>query len=199
MKREEIDNTQNLDLNTTAKKNEKTVEKFSPYLINATYCVLQANLTHPIGSFNLEREMAILQEKNILGDQAASVTASQANVQTMKDMNKSQTSFATRQSAVTHATQPINDSDPNAAIYERMIIIVPYKAVQEVKQIQSSFERINLEGLKLDNARYLNTKELSEQERANRMLDYLGGFELMDSEMRIFVIEGLGGNGRSMN
>lgn len=199
MKREEIDNTQNLDLNTTAKKNEKTVEKFSPYLINATYCVLQANLTHPIGSFNLEREMAILQEKNILGDQAASVTASQANVQTMKDMTKSQTSFATRQSAVTHATQPINDSDPNAAIYERMIIIVPYKAVQEVKQIQSSFERINLEGLKLDNARYLNTKELSEQERANRMLDYLGGFELMDSEMRIFVIEGLGGNGRSMN
>lgn len=199
MKREEIDNTQNLDLNTTAKKNEKTVEKFSPYLINATYCVLQANLTHPIGSFNLEREMAILQEKNILGDQAASVTASQANVQTMKDMTKSQTSFTTRQSAVTHATQPINDSDQNAAIYERMIIIVPYKAVQEVKQIQSSFERINLEGLKLDNARYLNTKELSEQERANRMLDYLGGFELMDSEMRIFVIEGLGGNGRSMN
>ena len=40
MKREEIDNTQNLDLNTTARKNEKTVEKFSPYLINATYCVI---------------------------------------------------------------------------------------------------------------------------------------------------------------
>lgn len=92
-----------------------------------------------------------------------------------------------------------NDTDPNAAIYERMIVIVPYKASQEVKQIQSAFERINLQGLKLDNARYLNTKELSEQERTNRMLDYLGGFELMDSEMRIFVFEGLGGVGRSMN
>ena len=63
MKREEIDNTQNLDLNTTARKNEKTVEKFSPYLINATYCVLQANLSYPIGSFNLERELALLAEK----------------------------------------------------------------------------------------------------------------------------------------
>lgn len=63
MKREEIDNTQNLDLNTTAKKNEKTVEKFSPYLNNSTYCVLQANLSFPIGSFNLERELALLAAK----------------------------------------------------------------------------------------------------------------------------------------
>ena len=58
MKRPEVDNTQNLDLNTTARKNEKTIEKFSPYLINATYCVLQANLSFPIGSFNEEKELA---------------------------------------------------------------------------------------------------------------------------------------------
>ena len=80
-----------------------------------------------------------------------------------------------------------------------MVIIVPYKAVAEVKQIQSSFERINIQGLKLDNARYLNTKELTEAERSDRMLDYLGGFELMDSEMRIFIIEGLGGAGHGMH
>jgi hypothetical protein len=85
------------------------------------------------------------------------------------------------------------DNDVNGAIYERMVIILPYKAPSEVKQIQSSFERINLQGLKLDNARYLNTKELSDAERADRTLDYLGGFELMDSEMRMFIIEGLGG------
>jgi hypothetical protein len=93
---------------------------------------------------------------------------------------------------------PPLDIDPKGAIYERMVIILPYKAAQEVKQIQSSFERINLQGLKLDNARYLNTKELSEAERNDRMLDYLGGFELMDSEMRMFIIEGLGGPDRGM-
>ena len=56
-KKAEVDNTQNLDLNTTARKNEKTIEKFSPYLINATYAVVQANLSYPIGAFNAENEM----------------------------------------------------------------------------------------------------------------------------------------------
>ena len=40
MKRPEVDHTQNLDLNTTARKNEKTIEKASPYLMNATYAVI---------------------------------------------------------------------------------------------------------------------------------------------------------------
>ena len=39
-KKVELDQTSNLDLNTTARKNEKTIEKFSPYLINATYAVI---------------------------------------------------------------------------------------------------------------------------------------------------------------
>ena len=68
MKRPEVDNTHNLDLNTTARKNEKTIEKFSPYLINATYCVLQANLSYPIGSFNEEKELqAAVEEKKTGG------------------------------------------------------------------------------------------------------------------------------------
>lgn len=72
MKRPEVDHTQNLDLNTTARKNEKTIEKASPYLMNATYAVIQANLSHPIGSFNEAQELANLQSaKNLEGlDQA---------------------------------------------------------------------------------------------------------------------------------
>jgi hypothetical protein len=57
-KRLEQDNTNNLDLNTTARKNEKTIEKFSPYLINATYTVIQANLSFPIEPFNAVAELA---------------------------------------------------------------------------------------------------------------------------------------------
>jgi hypothetical protein len=59
LKRDELDNTKNLDLNTTARKNEKTVEKASPYLINATYATIIANLTRPIGQFNEEKEIAL--------------------------------------------------------------------------------------------------------------------------------------------
>ena len=52
MKRVEADNSQNLNLNTTARKNEKNVEKCSPYLSNMTYFVLQANLAYPIAAFD---------------------------------------------------------------------------------------------------------------------------------------------------
>ena len=50
-----------------------------------------------------------------------------------------------------------------------------------------------------DNVRVLNTKVLSEQERGNRKLDILGGFEFIDSEFRILVLEGLGGQGNGMD
>ena len=45
-------------MNTTARKNEKTVEKASPYLINGTYATIIANLTRPIGPFDEEKELA---------------------------------------------------------------------------------------------------------------------------------------------
>ena len=89
--------------------------------------------------------------------------------------------------------------DLNGAIYERMIIVLPYRASESVKLIEEMFETINIEGLGLANARYLNTKELSEDEKRNRSLDFLGGFEIMDSEFRMFVVEGLGGAGRAMD
>jgi len=89
--------------------------------------------------------------------------------------------------------------DLDGAIFERIVIIVPYKSPDSVKSIEASFERINLAGLKLENARYLNTKELSEEEKADRNLDFLGGFEIMDAEFRMFIIEGVGGAGRSMD
>jgi hypothetical protein len=47
--------------------------------------------------------------------------------------------------------------------------------------------------------RYVNTKEFSEEERKNRKLDILSGFELMDAECRIYIIEGLGGEDRGMS
>ncbi len=40
MKRVDADNTTNLDLNTTAKKNQQVKDSLSPYLINLTYCVI---------------------------------------------------------------------------------------------------------------------------------------------------------------
>ena len=57
MKRAETDNTTQLDLNTTARKTERTAEKFSPYLVNQTYVVIQANLAYKIGHFDGQAEL----------------------------------------------------------------------------------------------------------------------------------------------
>jgi len=61
-----------------------------------------------------------------------------------------------------------------------MVIKIPYKSPDLVKRIEETFERVNLKGLNLPNARYLSTKEFSEEERNDRRLDFIGGFCLMD-------------------
>ena len=80
-----------------------------------------------------------------------------------------------------------------------MILIIPYKSGDYVRKIENSFEKINLKGLNLPNVRYLSTKELSKEDKVNRSLNFLGGFVIMDSEMRCYIIEGLGGPGNCMD
>ncbi len=57
LKRDLVDNTQNLDLNTTARKGEQSVEKASPYLVNSTYAIIIANLARPIEPFDTSKEL----------------------------------------------------------------------------------------------------------------------------------------------
>lgn len=66
--------------------------------------------------------------------------------------------------------------DPDQAIFERMVILIPYKSPEIVNRIMRSFENLNMDILKLENATYLNTKELTEEERSDRTFDYLSGF-----------------------
>lgn len=121
-------------------------------------------------------------------DPKANVPVTASLAQTESQMRMSMTSLK--------SGDEINDA---LAIYERAVLIIPYKSPDFVKQIEGSFEQINLVGLGVDNIRYLNTKEFSEEEKKNRKMDILGGFELMDTEHRIYIIEGLGGSGRGMD
>ena len=57
MKRQTVDDSKILDLNATARKNDKNVELSSPYLINMTYCIIQASLAYPIGPFDENFEL----------------------------------------------------------------------------------------------------------------------------------------------
>lgn len=107
VKRELQDNTQNLDLNTTARKGERGIEKFSPYLINATYAILTAELAFPIGSFNEENELKKLQGVKE-GESSVPDTISQAPAQSLKGPNPSVIggkSMATMGTAAGNASQ----------------------------------------------------------------------------------------------
>ena len=83
------------------------------------------------------------------------------------------------QSASTKDNEKVKE-DFTGAIFERMIIIMPYVAIDTVKNIEETFEHLNLKNLNLASAKYLNTKELTEKGRADRTLDFLSGFEIMD-------------------
>ena len=51
-KRVHEDTTQELDLNSTAKKGVRVQDKLNPYLMHATYCVILVNLTYTIKAFD---------------------------------------------------------------------------------------------------------------------------------------------------
>ena len=55
-----------------------------------------------------------------------------------------------------------------------------------------------MELLSLENSRYLITMQLNADDKINRGLDFIGGFELIDKEMRMYFFEGLSGEGSSM-
>lgn len=193
VKRALLNNENNLDLNTTARKEERAIEKSSPYLINGTYYVISVDLAYNIGEFDEAKEIEELKRK--LTEEEGEQEAPKED---LKQQDAKETSEDQEKTAQDNDVETINDV--SGAIYERAVYILPYENSAELlKKIYDSIEQINLEGLNLENVRHLNTKEFSDTEKQNRLLDFIGGFELMDSEFRMVVLEGLGGKGHSMN
>lgn len=195
VKRAVLNNEDNLNLNTTAKKEERAIEKSSPYLINGTFYVISVDLAYNIGEFDEKEELAKLKPKE---EEPAQPEASKIPEPEVK---KDQLQPPKVEDEPEDPESEVEDIvDENAAIYERAVYIMPYENSTELlTKVYNSIETINLQGLNLENSKQLNTKEFSEEERANRKLDFLGGFELMDAEFRMIIIEGLGGKGHSMN
>uniref|UniRef100_A0A7S3KUT2 Uncharacterized protein n=1 Tax=Euplotes crassus TaxID=5936 RepID=A0A7S3KUT2_EUPCR len=189
VKRELVNTENNLNLNTTARKEERAIEKFSPYLVNGTFYVISVDLAYNIGEFDEEEEFSKLKPQD---EQEA--TPEDEKEESPQDEEKSEEQKSLSGSIVEEI------KDENAAIYERAVYILPYENTSELlNKILNSIETINLKLLGFENSKQLNTKEFSEEERDNRKLDFIGGFEIMDSEFRMIVIEGLGGKGHSMN
>lgn len=205
VKRALVNNEDNLNLNTTARKEERAIEKSSPYLINGTFFVISVDLAYNLGEFNEEEELAKLkpkeaeiQEQPVKEAPAKEAPAKEAPPVAKPEVKADEAAHESDEDSDISRAEEIVDE--NLAIYERAVYVLPYENSSELlDKILGSIEKINLEGLNLENSKQLNTKEFSEEERNNRKLDFIGGFEIMDSEFRMFVIEGLGGKGHSMD
>ena len=78
---------------------------------------------------------------------------------------------------------------------------MPYKGSGElVKNIQRCMIKINLKAMGFDDdeEKKLNTHVFSDEQRNSKEIDYITGFECMDSEFRMIVLEGLRGDDKGI-
>jgi hypothetical protein len=80
------------------------------------------------------------------------------NIEFSHEINQKSTHHSTMVRSKAELEQVWNEND---SIFERLIIMIPYKSPSMVKSIEETFEKLNLKGLNLPNARYLSTKEFS--------------------------------------
>lgn len=124
-------------MNTTARKGEKQVEKASPYLINSTYSVIIAELARPIGPFDLDAELAmhkrqqsILSGKETTDGEKQLEESKDAVLSAGEEDEKNKTMTQSLNADVLSQGEVWNEND---AIFERMVIIIPYKSPDLVK------------------------------------------------------------------
>lgn len=81
--------------------------------------------------------------------------------------------------------------------FGRIIYIFEYKNAPFLRQLQSEITAVNAEALELDTLPQhvieaaLSTYKLSKEQRINKKLDIITGFQVLDGQYHIFVLEGL--------
>ena len=78
-------------------------------------------------------------------------------------------------------------------LYARAVYLFPYKNQAFVQTLQSTLESLNRRSLQIEaeGRRALAARILSPQEEANPTLDIITGFEIIDTNVRMYVFEGL--------
>ena len=76
---------------------------------------------------------------------------------------------------------------------ERFIYVTNYLDSNFMQNLKQLFEEINQTAFNLKSVKEIYTKGLTEEERDNNEIDYISGFQLIDKNMRITILEGITG------
>ena len=76
---------------------------------------------------------------------------------------------------------------------ERFIYYTTYNDINFMEKLRTLFEEINQKAFNLQSPKEIYTHGLSEEERDNNEIDYISGFQLIDKESRLTIIEGITG------
>ena len=74
---------------------------------------------------------------------------------------------------------------------ERYIYITKYSDINSVKIINQLFQDINSSAFNLASKNDIISKVLTNEEQNNNEIDYISGFQIIDSKIRLTVIEGI--------
>ena len=76
---------------------------------------------------------------------------------------------------------------------ERFIYVTNYLDSNFMQNLKQLFEEINQTAFNLKSVKEIYTKGLTEEERDNNEIDYISGFQLIDKNIRITILEGITG------
>ena len=80
---------------------------------------------------------------------------------------------------------------------ERFIYVTNYLDSSFMQTLKELFEEINQSAFNLKSVKEIYTKDLTEEERDNNEIDYISGFQLIDKNIRITILEGITGKAMS--
>ena len=85
----------------------------------------------------------------------------------------------------------IQPPPPKEKNLERFIHITNYKDHESIRILKELFETINKQAFDLKSTKETYTRDLTNVEKEDNNLDYISGFQLIDTNTRITIIEGI--------
>eukprot|EP00742_Colponemidia_sp_Colp-10_P004900 GILJ01005233.1.p1 GENE.GILJ01005233.1~~GILJ01005233.1.p1 ORF type:complete len:1081 (-),score=175.82 GILJ01005233.1:102-3344(-) len=165
------------DLNATAaKKDESRMETSAPYLKSGSFFVLSIDVARPL----------------LVPPPKHSDSITSAGLQSQASLSPVPASGVG--SPVRHAVHGDSIESEEIGRFQRAVYVMRYGNVTLLKAILNGLQLLNAKALGMESApvRALATRQLTDSEKRNPNLNVITGFQIIDSRMRMIVIEGLG-------